>query len=142
MVAFFWSPDGKTIAAMSLPEPGDQVTAGAGIVLARAVAPGPSRGGVAQAVAPPGSAVWLEFIDVETGAAGPGRTVNLADHFVGQLLPYFDQYALSHHLWSPDGVSMLIPLVDPSGRNQLEVVPADGSAPRPVADGAKGFWSP
>ena len=37
---------------------------------------------------------------------------------------------------------MLIPSSTASGRNQVEVVPADGSDPRPVADGAKGFWSP
>ena len=63
------------------------------------------------------------FIDVETGAVRSRQTVRLADHFVGQLLPYFDQYALSHRLWSPDSTSMLIPLATKAGQDQLVVMP-------------------
>lgn len=140
VVGFFWSPDGKTIAALSLAQPGDdQVTAGRGVILAGAVAPGPSGGQAAQA---PGTVVRLTFVDVATGSARPEQVVRLADHFVNQLLPYFDQYALSHRLWSPDSASILLPLVDASGRDQVVVVPADGADPRSVADGDKGFWSP
>jgi TolB protein len=74
--------------------------------------------------------------------AGPARVVRLADHFVTQLLPYFDQYALSHRLWSPDGTSILLPLVDAGGHDLVAVLPADGSDPRPIANGPKAFWSP
>jgi TolB protein len=115
------------------------VTADLGLVLAGAVVPGPSAGGAVQA---PGIAVRLTFVDVATGDAQPDRVVRLADHFVNQLLPYFDQYALSHRLWSPDGASILLPLVDAAGRDQVVVVPADGSGPRPITGGAKAFWSP
>ena len=140
VVAFFWAPDGKTIAVLRLAQPGDdQVAAGPGVVVAGASVPRPSAGGVAQA---PGIVVRLAFADLSTGLVGPDRVVRLADHFVEQLLSYFDQYALSHRLWSPDGASILLPLVDPSGRNQIVVVPADGSGPRPIAGGPKGFWSP
>ncbi|MEA2538180.1 MAG: TolB protein [Chloroflexota bacterium] len=140
VVAFWWSPDGKTIAALRVAQPGDdQVTADLGLVLAGAVVPGPSAGGAVQA---PGIAVRLTFVDVATGDAQPDRVVRLADHFVNQLLPYFDQYALSHRLWSPDGASILLPLVDAAGRDQVVVVPADGSGPRPITGGAKAFWSP
>ena len=81
---------------------------------------------VAQA---PGTVVRLTFVDVASGTATPQRVVRLADHFVSQLLPYFDQYALSHRLWSPDSASILLPLVDASGRDQVVVVPADGFRP-------------
>jgi hypothetical protein len=57
-------------------------------------------------------------------------------------LPYFDQYALSHRLWSPDSASILLPLVDTNGRTQLVAVPADDTDGRPIADGVSGFWSP
>jgi TolB protein len=86
--------------------------------------------------------VRLAFVDVATGRVGRDRVIRLGDHFVEQLLSYFDQYALSHRLWSPDGASILLPLVDASGRDQLVVVPAGGADPRPIAGGAKGFWSP
>ncbi len=65
----------------------------------------------------------------------------MADHFVNELLPYFDQYALSHSLWSPDSRAILLPLVSAAGRDQLVVVPADGSDARAIADGDSGFWS-
>jgi|GEM_PF-581924 len=139
VVAFWWSPDGGTIAALRVQPGDDQVTADTGVALAGAVDPAPSAVGVAQA---PGIAVRLTFVNVATGVAQPEREVRLAEHFVNQLLPYFDQYALSHRLWAPDGASILLPLVDTAGRDQVTVVPADGSDPRPLTGGAKGFWSP
>ena len=140
VVSFFWSPDGRTIAALRLAQPGDEpVTAGASVVLAAA------RGSAAPTADPiqaTGVRARLAFVDVATGAIRSERVVGLGEDFVNQLLPYFDQYALSHRLWSRDGASILLPLVDADGTGRLYVVPADGSAPRPLADGVKGFWSP
>ena len=59
-----------------------------------------------------------------------------------QILPFFDQYALSHRTWSADSAGISLPRVDDAGRSRIVVVPADGSEPRGVADGAIGFWSP
>jgi dipeptidyl aminopeptidase/acylaminoacyl peptidase len=140
VVSFFWSPDGRTIAALRLAQPGDEpVTAEAGIVLAAAGGPAPPAAGPVQAE---GVAARLAFVDVATGAVRSERVVRLGADFVNQLLPYFDQYALSHRLWSPDGASILLPLVDADGTGRLYVVPADGTTPRPIANGVKGFWSP
>jgi len=61
---------------------------------------------------------------------------------VNQILPYFDQYALSHRLWAPDSASIILPLVDSSGGTQIVVVAADGTDSRPIADGVSGFWNP
>ena len=66
----------------------------------------------------------------------------LGSHFISAFLPYFDQYALSHRLWAPDSSSILLPLIDASGREQLVVIPSDGTAGRPVAGGVSGFWRP
>ena len=57
------------------------------------------------------------------------------------MLPFFDQYALSHRLWSPDGGSIALPVVA-EGTEQIVVVQADGSGARRVADGVEDFWSP
>jgi len=137
VVAFFWAPDGRTIAALRLAVPGDQ-TADTGAILA-AAALGHSA---AAATPPPGAEVRIAFVDVSTGVVRFERSVRLAIHFVDRLLPYFDQYALSHRLWAPDSSSILLPLVDASGRQRLVIVPADGTASRPLADSASGFWSP
>jgi len=139
IVAFFWSPDGRTIATIQPTVPGDDnVAAGQGFILAGAIEPRSRAAAGAQA---PGTAGRLTFVDASSGEIRADRIVRLAGHFVNQLLPYFDQYALSHSLWSPDSASVVIPLVSATGRNQLVVVPADGSDPRPIADGDKGFWS-
>jgi hypothetical protein len=61
---------------------------------------------------------------------------------VNDILPYFDQYALSHRLWAPDGSALLLPLVDESGRDQLVALPPDGSENPRTIDGVTGFWSP
>ena len=138
IVAFFWSPDGRTIATIQPAGPGDDnVAAGPGFILAAAIEPR----FLAAAAQARGPAVHLTFVDVSSGKVRADRVVHVAGQFVNQLLPYFDQYALSHSLWSPDSASLVIPLVSATGRNQLVVVPADGSDPRPIADGNNGFWS-
>ena len=139
-VAFFWSPDGRTIAAILPGQPGDdQVTREPGIQLAAAA--GSLDGPITVATAP-GITGRLAFIDVASGTLRSQQVVHLGQHFVDELLPYFDQYALSHHLWSPDSASLLLPEVAASGADQLVVVPAAGSDPRPIPGGVSGFWSP
>jgi dipeptidyl aminopeptidase/acylaminoacyl peptidase len=137
VVAFFWAPDGRTIAALRLAQPADQ-TSETGPFLTAAVRARP----VAAATPSPGVEVRLAFIDVATGTVRSERVVRPASDFVNQILPYFDQYALSHHLWAPDSASILLPLVHSSGGAQLVVIPADGTDSRPIADGVSGFWSP
>ncbi|HEY8635642.1 MAG TPA: hypothetical protein VIL81_00120 [Candidatus Limnocylindrales bacterium] len=70
------------------------------------------------------------------------RPVQLTDLFVSQLLPFFDQYALSHRIWSPDSASIALPLVGAGGPSQIFVIRTDGSDARRVADRAASFWSP
>jgi TolB protein len=133
VIAFFWAPDGKTIAALSAPEPGDDNVAGVGH--ATLIASGSTQ------AAPTGVKMRLAFVNVETGAIRSHWTFAISDVFVDQLLPYFDQYALSHRVWSPDSASIAIPVVA-VGTEQVMVVPADGSGARRVADGVEAFWSP
>lgn len=143
-VAFFWSPDGRTIAAILPSQPGDDTVTshapgGSGMVLAAAVMPRPAAVPAAQL---PGTIARLAFIDVASGRIRSERAISLGEHFVNELLPYFDQYARSHRLWSPDSSAFLLPLVDPIGSTREVVIPIEGSATRPVAYGPSGFWSP
>jgi TolB protein len=62
--------------------------------------------------------------------------------FVNQVLPFFDQYALSHRFWSPDGSSIVLPLDDNEGVSQLTLIPADGSDAHRLTAGVLGSWSP
>ena len=146
VVSFFWAPDGKTIAALGVSTPGDD-----GV---QAVAPGNAAltayGRPPRAVVELGAAIQpaagivlhLAFIDVATGAPRAQRDVRVTDTFIQQVLPFFDQYALSHRFWSADSRSIALPLVGADGKDQLVVVPADGADPTFIAGQVIGFWSP
>jgi TolB protein len=127
VVAFFWSPTGKQIALLELPDRDDTVTeasAGAPVVDIAAGLP-----------------LGLAFVDIESGTAVSQRVVQLSNLFINQVLPFFDQYALSHRFWSPDGTAIALPVVGPENVTQVTVIPADGSEPRVVVDGEMGFWN-
>jgi TolB protein len=133
VVAYFWAPDGRTIAALRIVLAGhdsDVAIAAVGRMEARPLA---ESGGVS---------LGLSFVDVATGTVRSERPVRLSDIVVRQFLPFFDQYALSHRLWSPASKAIVLPLVDDTGTSHITIVPADGSAQRQVADGVAAFWSP
>ena len=122
VVSFWWSPDGKTIAALRVQ---------------------PSIGSATPSGAPtdPGTEVRLIFVDVASGKTLSQPIVQPGERFVSALLAYFDQYALSHRLWAPDSSSILMPEVGEDGRTRLIVRHPDGSDPISL-DGEIGFWSP
>ncbi len=139
VVAFFWSPTGKSIAAIRLDQGDDNVTEasrGAGAVLARARANSNVEGAAASLT------MHLSFVEVTTGSVVSERLVRLADLFLNQVLPYFDQYALSHRVWSPDGTAIVLPIVGEGDVTRLLAIPVDGSDARALATAEMGFWSP
>jgi len=86
--------------------------------------------------------VHLVFVNVATGAISSDRVVRLGRRFVAELLPYFDQYALSHRLWAPDSSAFLLPLVNATDETQLVFLRPDGGDASLIIDGEAGFWSP
>lgn len=140
-VAFYWAPDGRTIAALQVAIPGnDSVADAAGTVLARA---GSARHPTARTAAvAPGLALRLVFVDVAGGDIRSQRSVQVGDDFAQQQLPFFDQYALSHRVWSADSNRVALPLAAADGTTHIAVIPADGSAPISVAPGIAATWSP
>jgi TolB protein len=140
VVAFYWAPDGLTIAALQIAVPGDDKVAATGIVLA-------ATGGLPRRVVSPaapasGLALRLVFVDVAAGAIRSQRSVQVADDYALQQLPYFDQYALSHRAWSADSRVFALPLADPDGTSRIVVIAADGSSAVPIGTGIADAWSP
>jgi TolB protein len=135
VVAFLWAPTAKEIAVLRIETPGTVTQASErGIVLANAS--GKTRTAAA------GIALRLAFVEVADGSISSERTVRLSDRFVNQVLPFFDQYALSHRFWSPDGAAIVLPIVGEDDVTKLYVIPSDGSDPVAVATAEMGFWSP
>jgi dipeptidyl aminopeptidase/acylaminoacyl peptidase len=123
IVSFWWSPDGKTIAALRVRE---------------AAAASPS---VDPSAAAEESPARLLFVDVATGKILSQPAVRPAPTFINGVLAYFDQYALSHQVWAPDGASVLLPELGDDGSTHLTVRFATGEPPVEL-QGEIGFWSP
>lgn len=133
VLAYFWAPDGRTITALRVVRSSDDNV----VAMATLASIG------ARAIAQEGAlSLEIGFVDVATGASRSERPVRLSDIVVAQFLPFFDQYALSHRLWSPASDAIVLPLVDDAGAAHITIVPADGSKPRQLADGVAAFWSP
>jgi TolB protein len=124
VVGFWWSPDGKTMAALRV-QP--KVSSGQSSPL-----PLDER---------PAREFRLLFVDVATGQVRSQPVVHPGDLFVEGLMANFDQYALSHHVWSPDSSSFLLSEVGPDGTTQISIRYPDGEQPVTI-DGEIGFWSP
>jgi TolB protein len=140
VVAFFWSPDGRTIAALTIAPPDDEVVGvpGAGLASAR----GSSPGGDAEAPPPAqGVPLTLAFVDVGSGSVRSSRAAIVTSRYVNNILPYYDQYALSHRIWAPDSSAITLPL-EADGEDRLFVIPADGSAMTSLGSAQLGFWRP
>jgi TolB protein len=124
VVAFFWAPDARTIAVIDLVTANGQTAA---------ITPTP----------PPGTpTLRLRFVDVASGTVRSQRDILLPDILVSDFLPFFDQYALSHRVWSPASDAIVLPLVDDTSVSRITIVPADGSPSRVIGDGVSAFWSP
>ncbi|MCB9418740.1 MAG: PD40 domain-containing protein [Ardenticatenaceae bacterium] len=131
VAAFFWSPDGRYLAVISLDQglKGDIVEGNGRRTL-----------GKSNTQTHPDISLNLSLIDVVTGEKRRLLSFQPSVIFITQFLPYFDQYALSHPIWSPDSLAIVLPMSN--GRTtQITVVPVSGGSPHPIAEGDMPFWS-
>lgn len=132
-VAFFWSPDGAHVAYVAPRRQNDgQVTQSP---LAPTTATVSAQAELVQAL----PLLELRVVNVKTGADRLLLPFTPTPLFVDQFLPFFDQYALSHRVWSPDSTALVLPLQSSSGP-KIVVVPLSGE-PSVLADGEMPFWS-
>lgn len=131
VVAYFWAPNGRMIAYLSLH--------------------GRDLGGVQAAAAQIKSrqlgkiqnrevALDLWVVDVDSANRRLLTTFMPPDMFLEQFLPFFDQYALSHRLWSPSSDALVLPMMD-GDVSRISVVPLSGDGAIPLIRGEIGFWS-
>jgi len=135
VVASWWSPDGRWLATLSPVGGGGDRT-----VLASAGASAATLHVADQRVQRGGALLSLKVIEVDTlqtrllGAFVPSPL------FVAQYLPFFDQYARSHRLWSPESDALVMPAQDDDGSVQLVVFGLDGDV-TPLGPGDLPAWN-
>lgn len=134
VLAFFWSPDGRSIAFITIDGQGEDEGINASAKTRQvgrlAAAPAQQNGGF----------LTLSVVDVATGSGLRLLNFQPTLAWLAQFLPYFDQYSLSHHVWSPDSSAVVLP-VHEGEENVILVVPAGGGAPSRLAEGNMAFWS-
>jgi TolB protein len=127
VLAFFWSPDGRSLAYLT-----------------------PDSVGPGQAVAPLNisdraqhEAVWLRWHVWDGDRSYRLGSFVPSDVYLLEYLRFFDQYARGMTPWSPDGSAFVYAGSDGSGEDAIWVQPVttDGVARR-VADGVYAAWSP
>ena len=131
IVAFFWSPDGRYLAAISILRSGE----GDINVQSGKTAVGKQ---IAQQSLP---RLRLLVYDVTTEEGRLLFEFVPTFTFATQFLPFFDQYALSHRLWSPQSDALVLPMVE-DGRNEIFVINITTGQKRFLAEGLMPFWSP
>jgi TolB protein len=124
-IAFFWSPDSQQVAYLTLASAGGTFSA------SHLQAQGPTQ---------PVGIAW-SILDVSSG-----EVRQYGQFFPTQetlyLMQFFDQFAQSHRIWSPDSRHLLYSEVTTSGPviNLLDTAQR-GSVPISVAEGVIGIWS-
>jgi TolB protein len=131
IVAFFWSPDGRYLAALSISRSGE------GDINAQAAKDVFGKLGRQQNL----PRLRLLVYDVTTDEGRLLFSFVPTITFVTQFLPFFDQYALSHRLWSPDSSALVLPMVE-NGRNEIFIINVVSGQKQFLAEGSMPFWSP
>ncbi|MCA9864855.1 MAG: PD40 domain-containing protein [Anaerolineales bacterium] len=137
VLAFFWSPDGRQIAFITIAS--DIENEG---IYAETMDKSRSMG---RLVSLPDAQFGQGFLTLSVFDIEAGEGLRLLDFeptlpYLAQFLPYFDQYALSHRVWSPDSQALVLPVREETG-NSILIVPTVGGRPYSLAAGDIAFWS-
>lgn len=139
VLAFFWSPDGRSIAFITIGRDDEDSIHASTAPKTRRV--GRLTSQPAMPVQQPGqNYLTLSIVDVDTGEGLRLLDFEPTATYLTQFLPFFDQYALSHRIWSPDSNALVLPVRE-EGVNMVVVVPARGGRPHRLAEGDIAFWS-
>jgi Tol biopolymer transport system component len=138
VLAFFWSPNGKQIFTISV-QLEDGLDGGVEVRETKRRHLARTRPVQRPAQRTPHQ-FMLSVINVEDGSGLQLAEVPLSPVFLAQFLVYFDQYALSHTLWSPDSKQIVLPILA-DGESQIAVISTNSGRLQTLGIGSIAFWS-
>ncbi|HZY59990.1 MAG TPA: hypothetical protein VFE56_09515 [Candidatus Binataceae bacterium] len=160
--SFTWTPDSKRLAFSTQRSEGSMSYDGVNLldVASGNISTLVSDPVIAYNFSPDGR--WLAYIGLTEQAntwnvielGGKSRKLGnfVATHTESVAYRYFDQYALSHRIWSPDSRALVFAgtmlkegMALPSGATpppSIWLMPVDGGPAQTLADGEVAFWSP
>ena len=125
VLAFFWAPDSKQVAYLTLAQ----------------FTPEPDPEAPESATAENMQYYLKLYVSDTAGKAKRLFSFVPPDDF-WRMLPYFDQYARSATIWSPDSQNLVVPAYISADASAILVVSASGvTEPRLLQEGAIAFWS-
>jgi len=133
VLAFFWSPDSQHIAYLSIGTPQETFSA---------FAPEEDKSiSMKPQYQQPSGVAW-SILDVDDGASRRYPAFLPTNQYV-YLLQYFDQFASSHRLWSPDSRYLVYSEISPSMVPVIRLLDTTQETATPVqlAEGLVGIWS-
>ncbi|MFQ5854757.1 MAG: TolB family protein [Anaerolineae bacterium] len=127
-VALFWAPDGRKIAYLTIPTPERPQRQG-GLTPA------------STALQTRGFRLQWRVVDLRNDEDRALATFVPAPGFLS-LIPFFDQYAQSLTLWSPDSTALAYSARGADGADGIWVVDVDGrTPPQRITNGDSPVWS-
>ncbi len=124
-IAYFWSPDGRYLAYLS---PAGQSSPSIGDSNLQTIQQRDTL------------ALELYIIDLNTGSEDLLSIFIPSPLFLAQFLPFFDQYALSHRIWSPTSDALALPILSPAGQPTISIFTLDGTVAT-LPEGDTPFWN-
>lgn len=143
LLAFFWSPNGQYLAYLTLnhlvqeDDMDHSLNRTNGVYGSKPkTEPAPTQ----QNTLSSSLSLKLGLVELATGLYRSLFSFTPVPLFINQFLPFFDQYALSHRLWSPASDALVLPVME-GDKPRIMVLPVDGAPPHPIGEGVMAFWS-
>ena len=141
VLAFFWSPDGRKIAYFTPKQNDDLFRFVRHEGVAYLNGHNPPRMVRDTPRQPEQLDLNLWVIDLERRTRQQLIEFRPTRIFLNQFLPFFDQYAHSHRIWSPDSQAIILPIAKGVSQREVTVIPVSGAKPTKLGTGLMGFWS-
>ncbi len=135
VLAFFWSPNGRYLLYMRYAgNQTDDINADRPASPQRGVFSKPNQ----QFGSPKFDIVLIDAVTGSGQVLMQGAEFSLT--FFSQYLPFFNQYSLSHQIWSPESNAVVLPFII-DGQEQIGILDINGGHMQPLTNGEIAFWS-